>query len=207
MKVVLNDLFAQKFPTVIAKLLLAFIFSLAVTQSALADDEAIMQRLNKLERALDNQGLLDLFRQLESLQAEVQTLRGQLEEQQYTIERLRQSQRDAYVDLDRRLQESMMNPGLSAAETDEGLTAGGNNPPLTVYQPGEQPEVAGTPAPGIDVQVQSSPALNPSTDQFGGGLNAEGSNANTATAVMPSSEGNTGAVQMREEPAALGQAF
>ena len=207
MKVVLNDLFAQKFPTVIAKLLLAFIFSLAVTQSALADDEAIMQRLNKLERALDNQGLLDLFRQLESLQAEVQTLRGQLEEQQYTIERLRQSQRDAYVDLDRRLQESMMNPGLSAAETDEGLPAGGNNPPLTVYQPGEQPEVAGTPAPGIDVQVQSSPALNPSTDQFGGGLNAEGSNANTATAVMPSSEGNTGAVQMREEPAALGQAF
>ena len=59
-----------------------------VTNSAIAKDEEIIQRLGKIERALDNRGLLDLLQRLESLQSEVQTLRGQLEEQQYTIERL-----------------------------------------------------------------------------------------------------------------------
>ncbi|MGR8947633.1 MAG: tol-pal system protein YbgF [Gammaproteobacteria bacterium] len=143
-----------------AKYLVLVLLLVGVANAAAADDELAL-RLSKLERALDNQGLLDLFQRLESLQAEVQSLRGQLEEQQYTIERLRQSQRDAYVDLDRRLQQSLVRRG-SAAEpgSDDSI-----NPPLTVYQPGEQPAVAGTPAPGINVQVEESPdsVISPGT--------------------------------------------
>ena len=135
---------------------MAVLFFTFGTHSVFADDEALMQRISKLERALDNQGLLDMFQRLEALQSEVQTLRGQIEGQQYTIDRLRQSQRDAYVDLDRRLQESLQFRGA----TDPNALDSNANPPLTVYQPGVQPEVAGTPAPGIDVSVQQSPALN-----------------------------------------------
>ena len=135
---------------------LSFAVAMTLSPSVFADEEALLQRITKLERALDNQGLLDMFQRLEVLQSEVQNLRGQIEDQQYTIERLRQSQRDAYVDLDRRLQESVQ----FRANTDPSLGPGDSNPPLTVYQPGVQPEVAGTPAPGIDVRVQQSPALN-----------------------------------------------
>lgn len=135
---------------------LAFLFLLGVTNAVSADEEELALRLSKLERALNNQGLLDLFQRLEALQSEVQTLRGQVEEQQYTIERLRESQRNAYVDLDRRLQESLNFQAGGQA----GVT-GAENPPLSVYQPGVQPEVAGTPSPGIDVRVEQAPSVDP----------------------------------------------
>jgi len=128
-----------------------------IANTALAKDEEIIQRLGKLERALDNRGLLDLLQRLESLQAEVQSLRGQIEEQQYTIERLRKSQRDAYVDLDRRMQESLLNGPLP------GVANANGEPPLTIYQPGESPDVAGTPAPGINVRVQPPLAAGAAT--------------------------------------------
>ena len=134
--------------------------SVLLSHNVIADDKALIERITKLERALDNQGLLDMFQRLEALQSEVQTLRGQLEEQQYTIERLRQSQREAYVDLDRRMQESLQLRGAGESGVDDPNI----NPPLTIYQPGVQPEVAGTPAPGIDVRVQQSPALNAPTE-------------------------------------------
>ena len=146
--------FKDHFREMSLSLLVAFGIA-AGSGGAVADEEQLAQRLSKLERALDNQGLLDMFERLEALQSEVQTLRGQIEEQQYTIERLRESQRNAYVDLDRRMQESLQFRGSGApSETDSNV-----NPPLTVYQPGSQPEVAGTPAPGIDVRVQQSPAV------------------------------------------------
>lgn len=118
-----------------------------------AKDEELTQRVGKLERALNNRGLLDLSERIEGLQAEVQSLRGQLEDQQYTIERLRKSQQQAYVDLDRRMQESL-NSGSFGSGMNHPPNDGNGEPPLSVYQPGEQPDVAGTPAAGIDVQVQ-----------------------------------------------------
>ena len=199
MKAVPDYQFAKTFSV---KLLLLTFMLVGVIHGVQADEEAILQRLNKLERALDNQGLLDLFQQLESLQAEVQSLRGQLEEQQYTIERLRKSQRDAYVDLDRRLQESLMNGGAPNTMSGDGLSGQETNPPLTVYQPGEQPEVAGTPAPGIDVEVQQGPALNPPANEFGA-ANTPPMDGAAASGSDPALGANNdqSAVQMREEPA------
>ena len=47
--------------------------------------------------------LSGLFYQLQILQQEVQELRGQLEEQQYLVQRLQKGQQDQYLDLDKRL--------------------------------------------------------------------------------------------------------
>lgn len=55
------------------------------------------------ERLLDNQGLLEMARQIESLTEEMRKLRGELEQTQHELERARGQQRDQYVDLDTRL--------------------------------------------------------------------------------------------------------
>jgi tol-pal system protein YbgF len=73
----------------------------ALAQASRAEIE---QRVIQLERKVDNQGLLELARQLESMQAELRSLRGSLEELQFAQEGARQQQREQYLDLDRRLQ-------------------------------------------------------------------------------------------------------
>ena len=49
--------------------------------------------------------LLTMYKRLEQLQQDVQQMRGQLEEQNYLIESLKKSQRDLYLDTDRRIQQ------------------------------------------------------------------------------------------------------
>lgn len=61
------------------------------------------QRLEKLERMLSSEGLVDLTLKLESLENEIQRLRGEIEEQHHTIAEIKKRQRDLYVDIDRRL--------------------------------------------------------------------------------------------------------
>lgn len=54
-------------------------------------------------RGVSQNSTASLLFQLESLQQEVQSLRGLVEEQNYTIERMKQEQKDRYLDLDRRV--------------------------------------------------------------------------------------------------------
>jgi tol-pal system protein YbgF len=49
--------------------------------------------------------MIDMVLQIQQLQDEVRSLRGQLEEQAHLIETLRQRQRDQYLDLDQRISE------------------------------------------------------------------------------------------------------
>ncbi|MBS0396903.1 MAG: tetratricopeptide repeat protein, partial [Proteobacteria bacterium] len=62
---------------------------------------AVEGRVDRIER--QNQALLDLQRQVETLQAEVRRLRGDLEEAQHEAKGAKDQQRDLYADLDRRL--------------------------------------------------------------------------------------------------------
>jgi tol-pal system protein YbgF len=62
-------------------------------------------RLAKLERIMSNQSLLEMAQHLDSVQADVRTLRGQVDELQNGSEAMRKQQRDLYTDLDRRLAE------------------------------------------------------------------------------------------------------
>lgn len=66
--------------------------------------EQVLQRLDRIERMLDNQNLLELFNRVEALQSQVQKLRGELESQQHQIEQMTRRQKDLYADIDNRLQ-------------------------------------------------------------------------------------------------------
>ena len=69
----------------------------------------IDKRLEKIEKQLSNSALLEMLESLESLKTEINTLRGEIEVQGYTIDQLKQKQRDLYTDLDRRLELSGSN--------------------------------------------------------------------------------------------------
>ena len=61
------------------------------------------QRMGAVEQKLDNQGLLEMSRQLDALEAELRRLRGEIESLQHDLDTSRRQQRDQYVDLDTRL--------------------------------------------------------------------------------------------------------
>lgn len=63
----------------------------------------IDSRVERLERLLESQSLVDMVTRLDQLQREVQSLRGQVEEQNHVIEGLKRRQRELYLDVDRRL--------------------------------------------------------------------------------------------------------
>ena len=73
--------------------------------------DSLEKRLQRLERLLENQTLIDLMTRIDSLQNEVQQMLGQMEEQTYNMEQLKKQQRDLYLDIDRRLRD------LEAART------------------------------------------------------------------------------------------
>jgi tol-pal system protein YbgF len=60
-------------------------------------------RLLRIERVLANQSLLDLSQRIEAAQAEVRTLRGQVDELQHNVGKSQEQQREMYGDVDRRL--------------------------------------------------------------------------------------------------------
>ena len=85
----------------------------------------------------------DLLFQIETLQQEVQSLRGQLEEQGHELKLMKQSQRDRYIDLDKRI--SLL---MSASANENKRSA--------------------TPAQSIEPQavIQSSPPVNTASNQL-----------------------------------------
>lgn len=61
------------------------------------------ERVKRLERILDNQGLVDMLVRIENMQSELQILRGEIELHTHELNQIKQRQRDLYVDVDRRL--------------------------------------------------------------------------------------------------------
>ena len=87
----------------------------AIAQSRGERIETLEQRMGVVERQLENQGLLEMSRQLEALDQELRRLRGEFEQLQHELERTRSQQRDQYVDLDTRLRAA--EAALTAAQT------------------------------------------------------------------------------------------
>jgi len=76
-----------------------------------------------MERMLDSGTLLKLLQSVEELKAEVRELRGQLEQQQYSLSQMSDRQRELYLDVDRRLQRmeaSGVAVGAAAASSGPG---------------------------------------------------------------------------------------
>lgn len=61
------------------------------------------ERLDRLERMMESQGLVDLLLRLDNLQQEVQQLRGDSEINTRSVDDIKKRQRDLYIDIDRRL--------------------------------------------------------------------------------------------------------
>ncbi len=120
----------------------------ALPCAVLGQSTDLAGRVAKLEQSLSNRGLLDLLEEVENLKREAANLRGELENQAYTIEQLKKSQTAAYGDLDGRLQVLQGGSGQ--------LPAGGVAPPLPVLQATPSDAVAGAPAPQGNLQVQSA---------------------------------------------------
>lgn len=132
----------------------------AMPSAHAADDQAVLlARLTKLERQIDSTGLVELLRQLESLQEQVRALQGEIENQAHTIEQLRKVQRDTYADLDQRLATLAPGAAIGAAPLKPTVDA----PLPTTAAPVGQ-SVAGTPAEqsmSLDIETNSSgPRLN-----------------------------------------------
>ena len=84
------------------------------------------ERLQRLERILESQGLVDMLVKIENLQSELQILRGELELHTHQLDEIKQRQRDLYVDIDRRLLRLERNgPGPAATGSNAtGATTG-----------------------------------------------------------------------------------
>jgi len=94
------------------------------------------QRLERVERMLDSQGLLDMLQQLQQLQREISLLRGEIETQNYNLDQLTRRQRDLYTDVDQRMQRLERGAGF-AVDTDLGMIETGmaDGPPLETLSP------------------------------------------------------------------------
>lgn len=78
-------------------------------------------RLSRVERVISNQSLVDMSQRLDSLQADVRTLRGRIQELENTNRTLMKQQRDMYTDLDQRIAQL----GAGGAGTAGGAAGGG----------------------------------------------------------------------------------
>lgn len=89
-----------------SKTLIVILAGFGLAATVMAQDTSKMsveQRLSRMEKLLNSQGLVDLLLKVESLQTELQRLQGQNEEQLHALQELKQRQRDLYIDIDRRL--------------------------------------------------------------------------------------------------------
>lgn len=75
----------------------------AMVLSGTAHAQSAEQRIQRLERILDNSALVDMLQRMDSLQNEVRQLRGALEERDNAIRAMRERQRKLYLDTDSRI--------------------------------------------------------------------------------------------------------
>jgi tol-pal system protein YbgF len=137
--------------SVVAAILLAIAFATTSARAALFDDDearkridALRVRVDQLEQQLSQRlerleskdaALLDMFRDVEQIKADIARLRGQYEVLAYELEQAQKRQRDLYLDLDGRLRKIEGGPGAAAAGTDPGPAAAG----VAAAGPGARP--------------------------------------------------------------------
>jgi tol-pal system protein YbgF len=116
-------------------------------------------RIGALEQQLKNQGLVELFSQVEQLKSDVAKLRGQTEVLNHELEEMQKRQRDLYIDLDSRLRRLEGGPGANVPLAASGAPAPGATPaaPSAAGPASAVPPVPGA-APG------AAPAGNPAAE-------------------------------------------
>jgi len=127
----------------------------------------IEDRLASIELQLKNQGLVELFGQVEQLKSEVARLRGQIEVLNNESEQTQKRQRDLYIDLDSRMRRLESGGGAGAAS---GAVPPGA-PPAASGAPAATPPptVASVAPPAAQDSSSEQRAYDAALDQFKAG--------------------------------------
>lgn len=112
--------------------------------------EPLQQRVERLERIIQGQGLMNLITRVDQLQNEVKRLNGENESLRHELEQMQNRQREMYIDLDERLQKQAQAPApvQPAMSSDETLTTGPSvsEPPMVTDEPAESSTPDSAPA-------------------------------------------------------------
>jgi len=140
-------------------------------------------RLARVERLLDNRGLLDLLGEVEKLNREIRRLRGEMEVQRHGMDRQSARQEHLYKDVEARLE--AIERGTARTPTADGAQA----PTAVAPTAPATPTVANVPAPGAE------PGASQTADQSARGATPDigdasvpGSAPLTVAAAQPPSE-------------------
>ena len=168
------------------------------------DSSGMAGRLDRIERLLQSQGLVDLMRQIQVLQKEINKLRGEIEVQSHTIEQMRERERALHADMDRRLQALESGGTPVAAATEAG--ADGGEPPLENLSavPVDEETPAGTEAESaLTLETVGLPAAGAAAAGAASGT-AVGNAATAATglAAAPATAATTATTAANVAPAA-----
>ena len=104
-------------------------------------------RLTRVERVVNNDSLMNILARLDQLQAELQSLRNDVETLQHETEMAGQRQRDLYLDVDRRLQ-GIEKAALAAGAGAAAIYAG------TALAPGQLPLPGGSDRDNYDAAFE-----------------------------------------------------
>lgn len=88
---------------------------------AQAEDGDLAERLDRLERIIQGQGLVSLLSRVDQLQNEIQRLNGDNESLRHELEQMQDRQRKLYLDLDQRLQEQATSSAVAPATTESAV--------------------------------------------------------------------------------------
>ncbi len=131
----------------------------------------IEDRLAAIELQLKNQGLVELFTQVEQLKSEVARLRGQIEVLNNESEQTQKRQRDLYIDLDSRLRKLEGGPGANVPPAPAAPAPGRR--PRRASGAGSRdrarPAAHGVGAPAADAAAIEQRAYDVALDQFKAG--------------------------------------
>ena len=138
--------------SIAAAILLLLAFATAPARGAMFDDdearkriEALRVRVDQLEQQLSQRlerleskdsALVDMFRDVEQIKADIARLRGQYEVLAYELEQAQKRQKDLYLDLDGRLRKIEGGPG-PAASVDAAPAGPGAAVPGAAARPGD----------------------------------------------------------------------
>jgi len=86
----------------------------------------IDQRLGNVERVVNNQSLLQLSQRIDALDAQLRSIRGEVEQLQNSTDVLNKQQRDFYAALDRRI--TALEASSKASAANAGVAAGSGTP-------------------------------------------------------------------------------
>ena len=132
-----------------------FLFAAGALAQA-TDLREMEQRLERIERLLDAEGLVQLIDDVKSQEVAIRELRGRLEELSHKISQLQQRQRELYLDIDHRLQR-LEAGGPSRATAPSAQPAVGSETPAA-------PEAPAAQTPGTGAVATDQPAAAPAAD-------------------------------------------